>query len=107
MAVAVIAKRQMMALKRRLEARYAEISAEISHYPAPIARCDEQLTALIEQRARVAQAMQGINALPDEPRGAIVRQLESLLDTPASTGEIAQASREVGPGEEGSATTGR
>jgi hypothetical protein len=27
------------------------LSDEIRHYPTPIARCDEQLTALIEQRS--------------------------------------------------------
>ena len=30
--------------------RIDELSAEIRNYPTPIARCDEQLTALIEQR---------------------------------------------------------
>jgi len=36
-----------------LERRIAELSDEIRRYPTPIARCDEQLTALIEQRARL------------------------------------------------------
>jgi hypothetical protein len=31
--------------------RIAELSEEIRHYPTPIARCDEQLTALLEERA--------------------------------------------------------
>ena len=31
--------------------RIAELSTEIRNYPTPIARCDEQLTALIEERA--------------------------------------------------------
>ena len=38
-----------MSLARRLE----ELSLEIRNYPTPIARCDEQLTALIEERARL------------------------------------------------------
>ncbi len=38
-----------MSLARRIE----ELSAEIRGYPTPIARCDEQLTALIEERARL------------------------------------------------------
>ena len=33
--------------------RIAEISGEIRSYPTPIARCDEQLTALIEERSRL------------------------------------------------------
>jgi uncharacterized damage-inducible protein DinB len=36
-----------------LQARFEELDAEISHYPSPIARCDLQLTKLIEQRAEV------------------------------------------------------
>jgi hypothetical protein len=38
-----------MTLARRIE----ELSAEIRGYPTPIARCDEQLTALIEERSRL------------------------------------------------------
>lgn len=36
-------------LRRRLEA----LSQEIRNYPTPIARCDEQLTQLLEERARL------------------------------------------------------
>ena len=32
-----------------LEQRLAELSREIRDYPTPIARCDEQLTALREE----------------------------------------------------------
>ena len=39
---------------RRLE----ELSLEIRNYPTPIARCDEQLTALIEERARLLHELQ-------------------------------------------------
>ena len=38
-----------MSLARRI----AELSEEIRNYPTPIARCDEQLTALIEERSRL------------------------------------------------------
>ena len=31
--------------------RIAELSEEIRNYPTPIARCDEQLTALLEERS--------------------------------------------------------
>lgn len=36
-----------------LERRLAELNDEIRHYPGPIARCDEQLPALLEERARI------------------------------------------------------
>ena len=40
-------------MSRHLEQRIAELSEEIRHYPTPIARCDEQLSALIEERSRL------------------------------------------------------
>lgn len=41
-----------------LEGRIAELSDEIRHYPTPIARCDEQLTALIEERSRLLDLLE-------------------------------------------------
>jgi len=40
-------------MSRYLEQRIAELSDEIRRYPTPIARCDVQLTGLIEQRAKL------------------------------------------------------
>ena len=41
-----------------LERRLAELSLEIRNYPTPIARCDEQLAALLEERARLIERLQ-------------------------------------------------
>ena len=46
-----------------LERRLAELSREIRDYPTPIARCDVQLTALLEERSRVLEALESF-----EPR---------------------------------------
>jgi hypothetical protein len=40
-------------MRALLEKRIAELNLEIRHYPTPIARCDEQLTALIDERSRL------------------------------------------------------
>jgi hypothetical protein len=40
-----------------LEHRLAEISAEIRNYPTPIARCDVQLSALLEQRSALMRQL--------------------------------------------------
>jgi len=40
-----------------LEERIEELSKEIRNYPTPIARCDEQLTALIEERSRLLREL--------------------------------------------------
>ena len=39
-------------LRARLEARARELADEVSRYPSPIARCDDQLPGLIEARTR-------------------------------------------------------
>jgi hypothetical protein len=36
-----------------LERRLADLNLEIRGYPTPIARCDEQLAALLEERSRI------------------------------------------------------
>ncbi len=41
----------------RLEHRLAELSRLVRDYPTPIARCDEQLAALLEERTRVLEEL--------------------------------------------------
>lgn len=48
----------------RLERRLAELSDEVHRYPTPIARCDEQLSALLEERARVLAAIERLAGAP-------------------------------------------
>ena len=38
-------------MNAEIDEMIARLSDEIRHYPTPIARCDEQLTGLIERRA--------------------------------------------------------
>jgi hypothetical protein len=38
--------------------RIARLSEEIRNYPTPIARCDEQLAALLEERARLISQLE-------------------------------------------------
>jgi hypothetical protein len=44
-------------MRAHLEQRLQALSDEVRHYPTPIARCDEQLTALLETRADVARLL--------------------------------------------------
>jgi hypothetical protein len=44
-------------MRAHLEQRLQALSDEVRHYPTPIARCDEQLTALLETRADVARVL--------------------------------------------------
>lgn len=47
-------------LKSYLERRSNELSEEVRNYPTPIARCDEQLTKLIEQRTRAIHQLKRV-----------------------------------------------
>jgi hypothetical protein len=40
-----------------IEQRIAELSEEIRRYPGPIARCDEHLPALLEERRLLIQQL--------------------------------------------------
>ena len=44
-------------LARRLE----ELNAEIRTYPGPIARCDEHLPALLEERSRLIEQLKTLS----------------------------------------------
>jgi len=43
--------------RRLLERKFEELCAQVREYPTPIARCDEQLAALIEERTRVLEEL--------------------------------------------------
>ena len=44
-----------------LERRLSELSAQVRHYPTPIARCDEHLAALLESRSQVLAQIRRID----------------------------------------------
>ena len=51
-------------MRMDLERRIAELSEEIRRYPGPIARCDEHLPALLEERAAL---LAKLNDLSEQP----------------------------------------
>ncbi len=66
-------------LKNYLERRSKELSEEVRNYPTPIARCDEQLTKLIEQRAgAIDQLKLLLDAAPARSSQADGRGLAAL-----------------------------
>ena len=52
-------------MKAQIQKRIAELSAEIRNYPTPIARCDLQLPALIEERDNLLQQLKKIQETSD------------------------------------------
>jgi hypothetical protein len=59
------------ALVATLERRLAALAAEVRAYPTPIARCDDQLPALLARRAMAHEALEA------------ARRLQALLDAMA------------------------
>ena len=50
-------------LRARIEHRLKSLNEEISHYPGPIARCDQHLAALIESRAALFARLRRVDEL--------------------------------------------
>ncbi len=55
---AAAARENRLAMSAYLEQRLARLNEEIRHYPGPIARCDEHLPALLEERARILSELE-------------------------------------------------
>jgi hypothetical protein len=51
------------AARAYLERRVEQLNDEVRHYPGPIARCDDQLTGLLEQRSRALAELQRLDSL--------------------------------------------
>lgn len=69
------------AVREYLERRVELLNEEVRRYPRPIARCDDQLTGLLEQRASALAQLQRLGSLGDE-RGdasALAAELIELL----------------------------
>jgi hypothetical protein len=77
-------------LRRRLEARFRDLNEEIRHYPTPIARCDEQLTKLIEQRDGVRTELGRIEAVGSPDAAFFLSALPSpFAEGPADDDHVA------------------
>ena len=48
-----------------LQRRLVELNEEIRTYPGPIARCDEHLPALLEERAKIIEQLEHESCTPE------------------------------------------
>jgi hypothetical protein len=75
-------------LRDYLEQKAGALNAEIRSYPGPIARCDDQLTALLESRARTLLELERLRSLTAQDLAradslALAGKLiDALLDRP-------------------------
>lgn len=75
-------------LEAYLQARFRQLNLEIRHYPTPIARCDDQLPKLIEQRDHARAELERMRETGMAPSGAHVpsiRELASFVETAPPT----------------------
>ena len=71
-------------VREYLERRVELLNEEVRRYPTPIARCDDQLTGLLEQRAGALAQLQRLGSLGDQDLAradgiALVGELIDLL----------------------------
>lgn len=81
------------ALEAHLADRFRQLNAEIRHYPTPIARCDDQLPKLIEQRDHARSELERMKALDAGATGSGVPAPGSIarfLGAPATSDDDAE-----------------
>ena len=84
-------------LRGHLERRSTELNAEIRAYPSPIARCDDQLPKLLEQRARAVRVLKAAIELDAVPAAGsaevawVERLRQFLTGVDAATDDDAEA----------------
>jgi hypothetical protein len=88
------------ALKRYLEFRSSALAEEVRHYPTPIARCDEQLGKLLEQRAHALSQLRRMierdsddRAGRENPSFAFLREFIDSYDPSDDENELSIVSR--------------
>jgi hypothetical protein len=76
-----------------LECRGAQLREEVRDYPTPIARCDVQLTKLLEHRGGVLAACQLMQSLETRNSGPFPTReaVEAVLAEAPATDEPAEA----------------
>jgi hypothetical protein len=70
------------AARAYLERRIEQLNEEVRHYPGPIARCDDQLTGLLEQRSSALAQLQRLESLGERglPRADGIGLAGELID---------------------------
>ena len=78
-------------LRDYLEGRIGLLNEEIRTYPRPIARCDEQLAKLLDQRTRLREPLQRMIEFAErDPSGGECRAvIEAFMELPASSDDEA------------------
>jgi hypothetical protein len=74
-----------IALRNHLAERFGQLNSEIRHYPTPIARCDDQLPKLIEQRDHARRELERMRAVDAGSVAPALRQMESFLEAAMPT----------------------
>lgn len=81
-------KKVWQRIRAHLESERDRLSWEIREYPTPIPRCDAQFNYLLEQRERIAQQLQRIDALAAS--AAPIERAEAVIDESSYLSEAAK-----------------
>jgi hypothetical protein len=79
------------ALASWLRAAQASMSEQVREYPTPIARCDQHLAKLLEQRGRVQERLARMAACAARGGGPSAEAVREVLGTDPATDESAEA----------------
>lgn len=72
-------------LRTHLEVKTRALNAEVHSYPSPIARCDDQLPKLLEQRGRAVEQLKLVDAVGPVPASEVAdweRKVVAFLKRP-------------------------
>ena len=66
-------------LGAHLQARFRQLNLEMRHYPTPIARCDDQLPKLIEQRDHARAELTRMRSVDADSSGSGTPPIQALV----------------------------
>jgi hypothetical protein len=77
-------------LRRHLETRFRELCEELRGYPTPIARCDDQLPKLIEQRDHTRAELERMTTVAGTAAAVTADAAQRFLAAAATTDDDAE-----------------
>ena len=81
---ATVEQQAWTVLRTKLERRRRDLADAISSYPSPIAGCDAQFNALLEERNKVVQGLRRLDRLRSDP-DADIASFEKEVQSSSNT----------------------
>jgi hypothetical protein len=97
-----VVKSVWQSIRTRLESEKKSIADEIKNYPRPIPACDQQFNFLLEERTRIFQDLERLDAASQEsltgckPEGGMEAFLQSSTSLASESGQAIRAALKEG-----------